>query len=59
MKDRFSRLIDVKAVVTVALVGTLCLLALRGGAEISAEFFAAAVTSVITYYFTKKGDTAS
>jgi len=58
MKDRFSRLIDVKTIVTVALVGTLCLLALRGRVEVSAEFFAATVTSGITYFFTKKGDAA-
>lgn len=47
-----AALIDVKTIVTFALVGVTCVLALRG--QVSEEFFASVVTAVITYFFTRR-----
>lgn len=54
--ENFAELVKVKTITTLALVGTLCVLAFRSGLIISEELFAAVVTAVITYFFTKKND---
>jgi hypothetical protein len=54
--ENAAALINVKTAVTFALVGTLCVLAFRSGLKISEDLFAAVVTAVITYFFTKKTD---
>ena len=58
MREKLTALIIVKSIVTFALVGTLCGLAVAGGVRVSEELFAAVVTSVITYFFTRKGNTS-
>ena len=70
MREKLTALINVKSIVTFALVGTLCGLAVggagvehhgqavAGGVRVSEELFAAVVTSVITYFFTRKGNTS-
>lgn len=54
MKEKLAKLIDVKSIVTFALIGTLCILAVRQDVTIPTEALIAVVTSVITYFFTKK-----
>lgn len=54
MKEKFTKLVDVKSIVTFAVIGTLCGLAVRQNVAIPTEVFAAVVSSVITYFFTKK-----
>ncbi len=56
MKPKLIKLIDVKTIVTFALIGTVCYLAISSRIRISEEFFAAIVTSVITYFFTKRAN---
>jgi hypothetical protein len=60
MKDKFAKLIDVKSIVTLALVGTLVYVVI-GEVKINNEvflLFSNATTMIITYFFTKKkGDT--
>jgi hypothetical protein len=56
MKEKLKKLAEVKSIVTFALIGTLCYLAIRSRIEISQELFAAVITAVITYFFTRKSD---
>lgn len=49
MSDRFSRLINVKSLVTLALTAVFCVLSLRGA--VSAEQFLTVFTVVISFYF--------
>ena len=56
MKEKLTKLADVKSIVTFALVGTLCYLAIRQGTQIPTELFTAVVTAVMTYFFTHKKD---
>ena len=59
MKEKLCKLIDVKSIVTFAVIGTLCGLAIRQNVTIPTEVFAAVVSSVITYFFTKKSSSRS
>lgn len=54
MKEKLSKLVDVKSFVTFALIGTLCILAIRQNVSISTEMFAMTVGGIITYFFNKK-----
>ena len=54
MKEKFSKLIELKSIVTMALIGCTCFLAIKSNFTIAPEFFASIVTAVITYYFTRK-----
>lgn len=54
MREKFTKLLEVKTLVTFALIGTLCFLAITSSVRVSEEFFAAIVTSVITYFFTRR-----
>lgn len=54
MKERFAKLLDVKSIVTFALIAVVCVQAVRQNVEMPSEFLAATVGSVITYYFTRK-----
>ena len=49
--ENIAGLFKVKTIMTLLLVVTLVILALRG--EIENEFFIASVSSVVTYYFTR------
>lgn len=54
--DQITDLIDVKSFITFAIIFTLCLLAIKQNIEIPSELFAAVVSSIITYFFTKKSN---
>jgi hypothetical protein len=54
VRSRIADLINIKSIVTLALIGTLCALAVRQDTEISSELLAATVGSVVTYFFTRK-----
>ena len=54
--ENIAGLFKVKTIMTLLLVVTLVILALRG--EIKNEFFIATVSSVVTYYFTRNQNKA-
>ena len=58
MKDKLIlavvELLKVKSIITIVMILTACYLALTGKVDIAV--FVGMVTSVITYYFTKKED---
>ncbi len=56
LAENAAELLKVKTAVTLALVGTLCALAVRSGLRISEELFASVLTAVVTYYFTRKSE---
>jgi uncharacterized membrane protein len=56
MKNKIAKLIDLKSIVTMALVGTLIYLAVVDRSEPVMTLFVAIVGSVITFYFTKKAN---
>lgn len=55
--SNIAGLIDVKSIVTFLVMGTLCALVIQQGIEIPSELFAAVVSSIITYFFTKNTNT--
>ena len=56
MKDTLKKLLEVKSLVTFALIGATVYLAVFHKTELPPEFFASVVTAVVTYYFTRKED---
>ena len=54
MKDKLAKLVELKSIVTLLLIGCTCYLAITSKFQIAPEFFASIVTAVITYYFTRK-----
>jgi len=53
---RLAKLIDVKTIVTFAVVGTLCYLAIKQNVQIPSEAFVMVITAIITYFFTRKNN---
>jgi hypothetical protein len=53
---RIADLINIKSIVTLMLVGTLCFLAVRQSVTVSTDLIAATIGSVITYFFTRRND---
>ncbi len=53
MKDKFAKLIDVKSIVTFVVIGVFAYLAIVG--RVDAKDFMVIVTSIITYFFARKG----
>jgi hypothetical protein len=53
---RIADLINIKSIVTLMLVGTLCFLAIRQDVPISTDLIAATIGSVITYFFVRRKD---
>jgi flagellar motor component MotA len=51
MKEKFAKLINVKSIVTLMVMGVFCYLAIRG--DIKPSEFMVIVTAIITYFFTK------
>jgi uncharacterized protein (DUF486 family) len=51
MKDRLAKLIDLKSIITLALVSVFCIGFLKG--VIAADKFAEMVLLVLTFYFAK------
>lgn len=56
MKEKFAKLIELKSIVTLLLIGCTVYLAIVNKIEIQPETFIAIVMAVITYYFTRKAD---
>lgn len=56
MKERLMRLLDVKSLVTFALIAVVCIQAIRGNVDMPSEYVASIVTAIVTYYFTRKDD---
>lgn len=54
LMKKIAKLIDVKSIVTFALIGTLCALSLRQDVEVPSEALVAIVTAVVTYFFTRQ-----
>lgn len=54
MKETLKKLLEVKSLVTFALIGATVYLAVYEKVQVPSEFFASVVTAVITYYFTRK-----
>ena len=56
MKEKFAKLIDVKSIITLFVVGVFCFLAVMG--RISEQQFMSITLMIITFYFTKKKEDA-
>lgn len=54
MKERLAKLIDLKSIVTLALVGVFSIGFLKGA--IGSDKFAEIVTMVVVFYFAKRKD---
>lgn len=54
--ENIAALVKVKSLVTFAIIGVLCVLVIRQNTQITSEMYAAVVSSVITYFFTKQTD---
>lgn len=54
--QNLAALVKVKSIVTFAVIGCLCVLVIRQNTQITSEMFAAVISSVITYFFTKSAD---
>jgi hypothetical protein len=54
MKNTLTELLKVKSLITLALVGSLVFLAISDRVSVPAEVYVSIVSSVITYYFTRK-----
>ncbi len=52
IKDRIAKLIDVKSIITIALVVVLCIITLNG--QPTPELFNSAVMLVLGFFFGKK-----
>lgn len=52
--SNIANLFKVKTLITLGIIGAMCYGFLKG--LITSEMFAAIAGSVVTYYFTKKGD---
>lgn len=50
------RLLDVKSLVTFALIAVVCIQAIRQNVDMPSEYVASIVTAIVTYYFTRKDD---
>ena len=55
MRKALCALIDVKSIVTIALIGVFCFLAVAG--KVDESNYMMVVSAVITYFFTKRKDT--
>lgn len=51
-KERFAKLIDLKSIITIVLIGLLCFLVVTG--EITSQEFLPILTMILTFYFVKK-----
>lgn len=56
MKDKLAKLLDVKSIVTFALIAVVCVQTIRQNVGLPSEFVASIVTAIVTYYFTRKDD---
>lgn len=56
MKECLMKLLNVKNIVTFALIIVMCIQAIRQNVNLPPEFIASTITAIITYYFTRKDD---
>lgn len=56
MKEKIAKLLDVKSIVTFALIAVVCIQTIRQNLNLPSEFVASIVTAIVTYYFTRKDD---
>ena len=52
MKERFAKLIDVKSIITLMVIGVFCGLAAVG--RIDSQSFMTIATAIITFYFARQ-----
>ena len=57
MKDKLTKLIDVKTIITILLTAIFGYLTISG--KISSDQFLPILTMILTYYFTRKKDKGS
>lgn len=56
-KNQLAKLVDLKSLVTIAIVTALVISFLKSGQTIDAGQFMTVVAMVLTYYFTRKKET--
>lgn len=54
MKSKIAKLIDVKSIITLAVIGEFCGLAAAG--RIDTQSFMTVATAIITFYFARRAD---
>lgn len=54
--QNLASLLKVRSIVTILVIGCLCVLAVKQQTRITSEMLAAIVSSVITYFFTRTTD---
>lgn len=54
IKEKLAKLIDLKSIITLALVATLIILVVKYGNENLMTTFVGMLSMVLTYYFTRK-----
>jgi hypothetical protein len=60
MKQKFEHIVEqlfsVKSIISLVLIFTVCYLSIKQDVTLPSEFIVAIVSSVITYFFAKSGD---
>lgn len=56
MKERLAKLIDLKSIITISIVVTLCILVFMG--RVTTEQFMPIVTLIVSFYFAYKKEGA-
>lgn len=54
MKSKIAKLIDVKSIITLAVIGVFCALSAAG--RIDNQSFMTVATAIITFYFARRAD---
>lgn len=54
--QNLASLLKVRSIVTILVIGCLCILAVQQNTRVTSEMLAAIVSSVITYFFTRTTD---
>lgn len=54
VREKLLRLVDVKSLVTFALIVVVCVQSVRHNIEMPPEFVASIVSAIVTYYFTRR-----
>lgn len=54
MKSKIAKLIDVKSIITLAVIGVFCALSATG--RIDTQSFMTVATAIITFYFARRAD---
>lgn len=54
LTDKLVKLVDLKSIMTVFIIGTICFLAIRQNITIESETLTLLLGSITAYYFTRK-----